>query len=1001
MKTKQKLLNKYLVGIAQHFNRQRWAISSLALVVCPLGYGVQPAHAEGSRELTNSGGDRPHLEFSGNLNAGIPRTTIIKVFANVGETINLGSSANGIGAGAINYRRPNGTAASCSTITGNITSRTQEVAGPLPTVGGYTPCIVSVGAGQGGIWEVDFTAPTALSNPTAIAASANWPAQTTTNGFVTAWDVTVRSSTGTTLPGRAFAKYLSLNMGGNTRSLSSKVTILTRDGYQYSLDANGLDPFGFIFYADDNGFTDTAGKSLYRSIQLTGANPGTLPSGVRQPTPGSADSISDITHKIFFNSPDPSLPSSSTTPTGTTWLYSLPTPPPTASNLQFTGIDNTPGQAGTNLGGNFTFNPSSTGPYRLIIDINQDNILGNGNDRVLVGEAIIGTNTVFWDGKDGSGAIVPPGASFYRTTITFYAGEIHFPLIDAESNPTGIIVERLNNPVPATSPTPNPFTVYFDDRAVNPALDSAAGPTTNSLSPLNGLNGVTDSIGAHDYTTNFGNIRGIDTWAYYPSTAVELAGGVTVAQADFSITKTHSPVQTTPGGPLTYTIGVTNNSTTVYGSSATVTDTLNSSVTGATWTCTITTQGSGSGAASSCANPSGTGNISNAISLKPGGVATFTINATLNANFASSTLSNTATVSRSFDAADPNLANNTATDNATVVPGADLSLTKTINNFNPNLNDSVIYTVTLTNGGTSTATNVQVRDQIPAGITFSSATTSAGTTYNSNTGVWIIPSLASGTSVVLQITGTVNLDGVITNTAEITASDQFDFDSTPNNNVASEDDQASVVTPAIVAVPPNLLLVKRITAINGVDIIGFQDGVNTPGNPNNVGTKAAEDNDALWPSPNTTSLRGAIHSSTIAPTVNLKSGDEVEYTIYFLNNGASQASNVSVCDFVPANQTYVGTGYNSSSISTDVGGFSGANYGITIQSANGATPVKATNAGDGDRGQYYSSGFPASCTGTNSNRGAVVVNLGTVPNATGSGTPANSYGFIRFKAKID
>ncbi len=795
MKTKQQLLHKYLVAIAQHFDSQRWAISSLALLVCTLGYGVQPAHAEGSRELTNSGGDRPHLEFSGNLNAGIPRTTIIKVFANVGETINLGSSANGIGAGAINYRRPNGTAASCPTTTGNITSRTQEVAGPLPNVGGYTPCTVTVGAGQGGIWEVDFTAPATLSNPTPIAANANWPAQTIANGFVTAWDVTVRSSTGTTLPGRAFAKYFSLNMGDNSRSLSSKVTILTRDGYQYSLDANGLDPFGFIFYADDNGFTDTAGKSLYRSIQLTGANPGTLPSGVRQPTPGSADSISDITHKIFFNSPDPSLPSSSTTPSGTTWLYSLPTPPPTASNLQFTGIDGTPSQAGTNLGGNFTFNPSSIGPYRLIIDINQDNILGNGNDRVLLGEAIIGTNSVFWDGKDGSGAIVPSGNSTYRTTITFYAGEVHFPLIDAESNPTGIIIERLNNPVPASSPTPNPFTVYFDDRAVNPSLSGT--PLTNALSPLNGLGGVTDSTGAHDYTTNFGNIRGIDTWAYYPSTAVELAGGVTVAEADFSITKTHSPAQISPGAPLTYTIRVTNNSTTIYGSSAVVTDTLNSSVTGATWTCAITTQGTGAGS-SSCANPSGTGNISSAVSLRPGGVATFTINATLDANFTASTLSNTATVSRSFDAADPNLANNTATDTTTVIPSADLSLTKTTSNSTPNVNDSITYTVTLTNGGLGNATNVQVRDQLPAGITFSSATTSTGTTYNSGTGIWSVPSIASGTSVTLQVTGTVNIGSVITNTAEVTASDQFDPDSTPNNNIATEDDRASVtVTPLV------------------------------------------------------------------------------------------------------------------------------------------------------------------------------------------------------------
>ncbi len=94
MKTKPQLLNKYLLAIAQHFSSQRWAISSLALLVCTLGYSTQPVYAEGSRELTASGGDRPHLEFSNITNAGILRKTVIKVYANVGETINLGSSAN-------------------------------------------------------------------------------------------------------------------------------------------------------------------------------------------------------------------------------------------------------------------------------------------------------------------------------------------------------------------------------------------------------------------------------------------------------------------------------------------------------------------------------------------------------------------------------------------------------------------------------------------------------------------------------------------------------------------------------------------------------------------------------------------------------------------------------------------------------------------------------------------------------------------------------------------
>lgn len=56
---------------------------------------------------------------------------------------------------------------------------------------------------------------------------------------------------------------------------------------------------------------------------------------------------------------------------------------------------------------------------------------------------------------------------------------------------------------------------------------------------------------------------------------------------------------------------------------------------------------------------------------------------------------------------------------------------------------------------------------------------------------------------------------------------------------------------------------------------------------------------------------------------------------------------------------------------------------------------------DSDRGQFYTSNFPVACKGTPNGNGAVVVNMGSIPNATGSGMPANSYGFIRFKAKIN
>ena len=62
---------------------------------------------------------------------------------------------------------------------------------------------------------------------------------------------------------------------------------------------------------------------------------------------------------------------------------------------------------------------------------------------------------------------------------------------------------------------------------------------------------------------------------------------------------------------------------------------------------------------------------------------------------------------------------------------------------------------------------------------------STGTTYASGTGLWTIGALASGASIALNLTVTVNAAGSYTNAAQVTASDQTDPDSTPNNGIVN------------------------------------------------------------------------------------------------------------------------------------------------------------------------------------------------------------------------
>ena len=82
----------------------------------------------------------------------------------------------------------------------------------------------------------------------------------------------------------------------------------------------------------------------------------------------------------------------------------------------------------------------------------------------------------------------------------------------------------------------------------------------------------------------------------------------------------------------------------------------------------------------------------------------------------------------------------------------------------------------------SQATNVIVTDNLPAGVTFVSATPSQGT-YNQNTGLWTIGTVNAQANVTLTLRGNVTQAGTRTNTATITSVDQNDEN--PNNNTAS------------------------------------------------------------------------------------------------------------------------------------------------------------------------------------------------------------------------
>lgn len=87
---------------------------------------------------------------------------------------------------------------------------------------------------------------------------------------------------------------------------------------------------------------------------------------------------------------------------------------------------------------------------------------------------------------------------------------------------------------------------------------------------------------------------------------------------------------------------------------------------------------------------------------------------------------------------------------------ADLSLTKTVNNQNPNNGENITFTLTLSNAGPTQATGVAVKDFMPAGVTYQNHQASQGS-FNTQTGIWSVGTVANGGNATLTLTVKVDV----------------------------------------------------------------------------------------------------------------------------------------------------------------------------------------------------------------------------------------------------
>ncbi len=408
---------------------------------------------------------------------------------------------------------------------GFITDRAAELAGPralsVNAGSGYSACGYQVP--ETGIYGVRFRPANTGGNPDGTIALSP------SNRAAEAWDISVRATDGATLDtnGRVFSYAFLGFTAGNNRPVFHTLYYVTRDGYRYRQDLRGLDPNGYALYANTFGFLDD-NQPLYKTLRGDNFAVSNLP---LQVTTQAAD------YPIFYsNVVDPTL---QTEIGKVLTALGIPETPvsPAISNVSFAGVVG--GSTTTiGVGGEFSFDTTGTVSYEIVISRDGvDFSAATTSNRVLTGIAYAGSHTVVWDGLDNDLMPFPPGTYSFRAAGR--AGEVHFPIIDAENNDTadsfglpggGPTITRLNGAMPGDT------TVFFDDRGyvtssgelvgdlngdlcggtgADPAMPDQALEGVDSLTNYREWEGGGNSNSDCSASAGWGDAKAVNLWTYF------------------------------------------------------------------------------------------------------------------------------------------------------------------------------------------------------------------------------------------------------------------------------------------------------------------------------------------------------------------------------------------------------------------------------------------------------------------------------------------------------
>lgn len=500
------------------------------------------------------------LQSNGKGNyGGVLRQNIMHTYLKKGETVYFGCNTydSVININGLTYNDVKSTPTGCDIVVKNpdgtktafdvekdgigyIGTRNQTLAGPRikPSDADDTSKYIphSFTATESGIYDFNFRSKNGnVATPASSGARVKDADATAlaaaSSGNTVFWDITIADSDYNLISGRTYSDYLALSTANADYLYQGVYYVVTKDGYIYKVSLHDFQPFGFIFFSNNQGITDTGltPSSIYHSVYDNDNNCENLEKEelITFHHPNAPDTDIAKTNMIFYEMPNKDL---------TGILFDEPADPAPIDEVNFIGAKEN--KTFYSMGGRFEFECHGATSVSLVIDFNvsiNDTLKGlqdkidagtkltqkeqrtynsiqlyrnnKGSGIVEInGATVDGKNVFQWDGRDDTDVHLPIGvfnSKEINITTEPKAGEIHFPFLDVEGIYKGMEIERLNgiHGRDSKNPQDDRFNLYYNNSPL--AFNTIEGKAGNPDNPSEGAKLVGSYYHLSDGTLSF------------------------------------------------------------------------------------------------------------------------------------------------------------------------------------------------------------------------------------------------------------------------------------------------------------------------------------------------------------------------------------------------------------------------------------------------------------------------------------------------------------------